>query len=543
MRWTSMPQFSVPSSQLPVPRFRLRTENWELRTRVLAVLSAIITLLTPLPSALPYAQPSADARRISVYSPVATYSLPVLERAGHEYVGLLELLEPLGRVSSQSAGRRWKLRYNAVDAEFAAGRTRAMIRGRDFDLTAPFLIENSRGLVPINSLGTLLPRFLGTPVNFHESARRLFVGDVGIQASFRLEASNPPRLLLNFSAPVNPTISTEPGKLRMVFRRDPVVSPGSESISFDNNVIRQASYSENNGDAELDITASQPLMASFSNDRRTIVISAVPQTPAAPSVAESPIASSPNPSSPNTGSSNPSSSNPGSENNGSENNAPKNPAQPPPAANTASSNSETNANSNFHRILAVVDPAHGGDERGAALTDSLAEKDVTLGFARLLRHELQIRGFAVAMLRDGDSTLTLDQRAAAANVARAGIYITLHADSEGSGARVYTALLPVEGPSNGAFHPWNAAQAPALSISRVVSAAIVSELQKKQFPVHGSSASLRPLNNVSMPAVAVELAPGTDGIADLTSANYQQRAAAAIADAVASVRDRLMVQQ
>jgi N-acetylmuramoyl-L-alanine amidase len=47
---------------------------------------------------------------------------------------------------------------------------------------------------------------------------------------------------------------------------------------------------------------------------------------------------------------------------------------------------------------------------------------------------------------------------------------------------------------------------------------------------------------VLMPAVAVELAPGADGVADLTSANYQQQAASAIADAVVSVRDRLGIQ-
>jgi N-acetylmuramoyl-L-alanine amidase len=190
----------------------------------------------------------------------------------------------------------------------------------------------------------------------------------------------------------------------------------------------------------------------------------------------------------------------------------------------------------------VVDPAHGGGERGAALTDTLAEKDVTLGFARLLRHELEVRGFAVALLRDADSSSTLDQRAAAANVARAGIYISLHATSQGSGARVYTALLPAEGPSKGAFHAWNAAQSPALSVSRIVSAAIVAQMQKREFPVRASSASLRPLNNVFMPAVAVELAPGADGVADLTNANYQQRAASAIGDALVSVRDRLGVQ-
>ncbi len=495
MRWSKVPstQYPVPSSRWKVGCRVLSTEYLVLSTGCW-VLLATVTLLS--------AAPSADEKHISVYSPAAIYTLPVLDRAGHEYVGLLELLEPLGRVSTQSDGRRLKLRYNAVDAEFVAGKTRAKIHGRDFDFAAPFLIENSRGLVPLSSLNAFLPRFLGMPVDFRESARRLFVGDVGIQVSFQLGANNPPRLVLNFSAPVNPTISTEPGKLRMVFKRDPVVSPGSQSISFDNKVITHASYSENNGDAELDVAANEPLMASFSDDRKTIVVLAVPPA-AAPNVIGS---------------------------------GPRNPA---PAANLAPGN----GNNNVRRVLAVVDPAHGGGERGAALTDTLAEKDVTLGFARLLRHELEIRGFAVALLRDSDTSSTLDQRAAAANVARAGIYICLHADSLGSGARVYTALLPVEGNSKGVFHAWNAAQAPALPVSRIVSAAIVAEMRKKEFPVRASSASLRPLNNVSIPAVAVELAPGADGIGDLTSANYQQRAASAIAEALVSVRDRLGVQQ
>src|SRR5260370_10180777 len=107
---------------------------------------------------------------------------------------------------------------------------------------------------------------------------------------------------------------------------------------------------------------------------------------------------------------------------------------------------------NVHRVLAVVDPAHGGNERGAALTDTLPEKNVTLGFARLLRHELEIRGFAVALLRDGDNSSTLDQRAAAANAPRAVIHISLHAASQGNGPRVDPRLLPVEGLNNSVFH-------------------------------------------------------------------------------------------
>ena len=467
---------------------------------LLAASLAIVALL----SAATSAATSADDKHLSVYSSVAVYTVPVVERSGLEYVGLLELMEPLGRVSSQSQGSHWTLRYNAVDAEFVAGRTRARIRSRDFELPAPFLIENSRGLIPVGSIDEVLVRFLGAAVNFHESARRLFIGGAGTQVSFQMDANIPPRLVLNFTAPVNPSISTEPGKLRMVFKRDPLLSPGSQSISFDTKVITQASYSESNGDAELDIAASEPLMASFSNNRKTITVAAVPTG-----------------TTPNGNAGIPESS--GGQN------------QPPPAA--------ANSAPVPRRTVVVVDAAHGGDERGAALTDTIAEKNVTLGFARLLRHELELRNFAVILLRDGDTVLTLDERASAANVTRAGLYITLHAVSQVNGSGVYTALLPVEGASNGAFHAWNAAQAPALAVSRIVAAAIAGEMQKREFAVRASSASLRPLNNVIMPAVAMELAPGANGVADLISANYQQRAASAIADAAASVRDRLGVQQ
>jgi len=458
------------------------------------------------------AAPSADEKRLSVYSSVATYSLPVTDRGGHDYVGLLDLLEPLGRVSAEKSGPRWKLRYNAIDSEFVPGGSRAKIGGRNYDLPLPFLLDGSRGLVPVSSLGTLLPRFLGAPVNFRESARRLLIGDVAIQSSILLDSSTPPRLVLNFTAPVNPTVSTEPGKLHLLFKRDPVVPPGGQSISFDNKVITQVAYSESNGAAELDVSANAPLMASFSNGGRTITVALVPPS-AVPGGALSPSTSATAP--------------PGQA-----------PAQPGPAGQIAPVTSGTPS----RHVLAIIDPAHGGDERGAALTATLAEKDVTLGFARLLRHELEQRGFAVVLLRDADINLTADQRAGAANAARAGIYFSLHAASQGTGARVYTALLPVEGQDSGTFHAWNAAQAPALPVSRTLAAAIVNEMQKRQFTAHASSASLRPLNNVLMPALAVELAPGPNGIADLPSANYQQQVAAAIADAVAPFRDRMGAQ-
>jgi N-acetylmuramoyl-L-alanine amidase len=486
MRWSkeARTQYSVISSGWKGLHWIASAGYW--------VLLAGVTLGAAAPE-----PPPANEKHVSVYSPVAVYSIPIADRAGGEYVGLLDLLEPLGHVSSQSEGGHLRLRFNATDGDFAAGKMRARIRGHDLDLAAPFLIENSRGMVPVKSMGALLSRLVGTPVDFRENARRLFVGGVEIGSSVRLEAANPPRLLLSFSGPVNPTIATEPGKLRMTFKRDPVVFTGSQSIAFDNRVITHVTFAESHGDAEFEITADRPLLASFSEDRKTITVSAVPPAPS-----------------------------------GAISRAPGSQATLPQA----------NAIASGRRLLAVVDAAHGGDERGAALTDTLLEKDVTLGFARLLRHELELRGFAVTLLRDADNTSPPDQRAAAANLANAALYISLHAASQGGGACVYTALLPVEGASRGMFHPWNTAQAKNLAVSRVVAAAVVAQFKKSAYRAHAYSASLRPLNNVVMPAVAVELLPGEGGVSELASPNYQQRAAAAIADGVASVRDRLGLQ-
>ena len=163
----------------------------------------------------------------------ASYSLTVREQNGAEYVGLLEILSPLGSVSAYTDGGVWRLSFNRVDGEFTPGKTRARVRGKNFDLPANFWLENGHGLVPLSSLPGLMQRFLGTAVNFHESSRRLFIGNVAVHFTAQVNRTNPPTLVMNFTAPVNPTIATEPGKLRMVFTREPLVPPGSQTLTFD----------------------------------------------------------------------------------------------------------------------------------------------------------------------------------------------------------------------------------------------------------------------------------------------------------------------
>jgi N-acetylmuramoyl-L-alanine amidase len=191
------------------------------------------------------------------------------------------------------------------------------------------------------------------------------------------------------------------------------------------------------------------------------------------------------------------------------------------------------------RYFAVIDPSHGGDERGAALTDKLAEKDVTLAFARRLRQDLQTRGLPAWLVRDGDSILTLDQRAQLANHAHPAIYILVHASSQGGGVRLYSSLIPAGSDNSGIFIDWNTAQTSFLPMSRAFATALGTELAKKRITARILVAPLRPLNNIARPAIALELAPPSTGLANLTSSAYQELVSNSVATALASMRSQL----
>ena len=453
--------------------------------------------LTMMPAA------AAPERRLSVYSTAANYSLPTQQRDGREYVGLLELLEPLGNVSAKNDGGRWRLHYNNVLGEFSAGKNRARVQGREADLGGKFLLENGRGLVPLASLNSLLPRFLGGPANLHEDSRRLFIGSVATHFTASVAPEDPSRLVFHFSAPVNPLVATEPGKLRLTFTREPVTAPASPTLTFSSKTIPSATYSENNGAAEIAVSSTVPLMANFSGDGRTVtLVPAKSQSAAAPS--------------------------PGSmQANGSQNN-PSTVGLPPQQAAVA------------RRYFAVIDASHGGADRGEALSPSMAEKDITLALARRLRQELESRGITTLVVRDSDANVPVDDRAGLANSSHAAIYIALHASSSGHGVRLYTAILPyVEAEDRGPFSSWSSAQSAFLPMSQVATVSVADALQKIQVPVRRLTAPLRPLNNIVTAAIAVEVAPSAADVSGLASPDYQELVAGAVANGIAAIRPQL----
>jgi N-acetylmuramoyl-L-alanine amidase len=187
----------------------------------------------------------------------------------------------------------------------------------------------------------------------------------------------------------------------------------------------------------------------------------------------------------------------------------------------------------------MVDAAHGGTDAGALLTPTAAEKDITLNVARRLKQELNTRGIQVQLIRDGDWTLSADQRATAANTADAALYISLHASSLGSGMRLFTAMLPSGGDNKGPFLDWDTAQAAALERSKSLQTQMVSAIQQTRFPVRALVAPLRPLNNIKSPAIAIEISPTTGDASQVASTGYQQMICSAVANALMSMSPAL----
>lgn len=460
--------------------------------------------------------PPATQEYLSVYAPRASFSVLLQPYAGRDYVAILDILAPLGEVNARPDGRKWKLRFNSVDVEFQEGKSAVRVANQRLELSAPFHFQDGRGLVPLSNIEVLLSALLRQPVEAHQAARRLFLG--GAVVHFTAEVVHVPNdsVVLTFSSPVNPSIATEPGRLRMTFVRDPLLHTGASTTNFQDQYISSLSYHEAGGAAEVALYSTVPLLARFSADRRTITVGPVvqiveqaqpqPAPPApAPAAAATPTPAPQAATAPSLPAAIPGQSAPGPP-------IPLAPAAPPP--------------------VVVVDASHGGAERGAALSDTLAEKDVVLSIAQRLHNDLESRGLATMLLRNSDTALSLDQRAILANTSRARFYISIHAGSLGTGVRLYSALLPPITPASGPFLPWDTAQASYLSSSQTVLGDIAAELAKLNVPARQMQAPLPPLNHISAAAVAVEVAPPGTDVSQLSSATYQEQIAGAIAAGV-----------
>jgi N-acetylmuramoyl-L-alanine amidase len=98
----------------------------------------------------------------------------------------------------------------------------------------------------------------------------------------------------------------------------------------------------------------------------------------------------------------------------------------------------------------VIDAGHGGRDFGAVSPDGLAEKDVTLEVAQLLKHDIESRlGIEVLLTRDGDYYVPLPVRSQKANASGADLFISLHANAAEASSEDETGDSSIPAPTGG----------------------------------------------------------------------------------------------
>jgi N-acetylmuramoyl-L-alanine amidase len=448
-------------------------------------------------------------KQLTVYTAQSSYSLPVLERNGKAYIGVTELLTPLGATITHGKGKDWKVELNKAEAKLTEGKDKALIRTQDkalirsqqVDLGGNVLVEGGRVLAPLDSALPLLSRLLNTAADFHQPSRRIFVGQSFTRFNAEYKNGDRPSLVLNFTQPLHRldtnhdeergTLFTHTNKTTLTFHKDPVVSDANKQ-EFGSGAIQSMAFTEENGAASITVTGNAKLQVIRSEDRKTIILQ--PEAPAAA-------------------------------------------VQEPDAQSTPAIAEGARHTPEF---FVMIDASHGGGDKGASFGSKQMEKDITLRLARELRKELEERGIAARLVRDSDIDIGLERRAEIANEQRAGIYVALHAGRPGKGVRVYAPMLadPAQ-PAAGRFLPWESAQSGALSRSRTVAQTVADELRKKGMSVSILGMPVRPLNNVVPPAIAVELAPDGGDTQSLDSPKRQNTVASAIASGIAQIHAQM----
>lgn len=186
------------------------------------------------------------------------------------------------------------------------------------------------------------------------------------------------------------------------------------------------------------------------------------------------------------------------------------------------------------RTVMVVDAAHGGDDAGGHLSSGQLEKAATLAFGVRLRSLLGARGIQVVTTRESDQTVELNRRAEIANHADARACVSLHMAETGTGVHLFVSSLTPATPTR--FMAWKTAQAAWVTRSLALAGVLNSALIHAGMNVTLGRTALPGIENMTCPAVAIELGPERDPDRKITAEpddpDYDARVATVLATAL-----------
>ncbi len=456
--------------------------------------------------------------------------VPTTIAGGQEFIALDEvaaIFQVTIREDTLAGGLT--LTYRGRTVVISTSRPMASVEGRVVALPSAPVRSGQRWLVPVE----LLPRALGpiyaTRIDLRRPSRLLIVGDVRVpRVTARIEAAGPPTRATIEIAPATPvTVASEAG--RLVLRID------AEALDL-------GLPADGGGLIDQFRAGDQPTTVAVILESRAGPARAVPTdtggvTRVAIDVAPGALAdAAPAPPTP----------------------APSAAGAPPPFLLVPRPVLQT----------IVIDPGHGGDDRGARGADGAEEKRITLEVARRLRALIETRlGVRVILTRDDDRRVSPDDRAAVANNNKADLFLSLHLnaapaadvaggevfhlrlDEEGEEARraaeTEAVSLPVLGGARRTLDVirWDLAQARHVDASAALAAMLEEEL-RAHVPVGAlprRQAPLRVLTGVNMPAALIEMAYLTnpDQERRAQADDFQAAVAQAIYSAVLRFRSHL----
>ena len=173
----------------------------------------------------------------------------------------------------------------------------------------------------------------------------------------------------------------------------------------------------------------------------------------------------------------------------------------------------------------VIDPGHGGYDKGATGPDGTFEKAVTMELARVLALELE-KTYTVVLTRTDDYWIDILKRTAMANHLNADMFISIHAGGsflhQASGmslyyykkvstsARMFETESMEESKSSNFKERWSNIQGRHQKNSKVLAERILNSLKKKsgenvEYSPEIQGAPLMVLEGADTPAVLIEV--------------------------------------
>lgn len=195
--------------------------------------------------------------------------------------------------------------------------------------------------------------------------------------------------------------------------------------------------------------------------------------------------------------------------------------------------------------LVIIDPGHGGQDSGT-IHFGVVEKDLTLDVAKRMERLLHEKSVPTMLTRTDDKYVSLAGRAACANAARDGLFVSIHFDeAQSAAAGVETYYAARQTPQLSLLASWlpifrtsprEQGNFESQSLAGFVQEQLVAKTQAINRGTRAQQFYV--IANVRQPAVLVEggFLTNKEDLSKLTTESYREQLAAAIVGGVLRYR-------